>query len=133
MGVTDDTEPLGRAFPPEGPALNVVLLDEGEKRRNISLERIIEDPLFKTPESSYFIQLLGFPVSSLLRNEKPLEDATPEPVRSALGNCPEIPDNRAGGKTYGVQHYNRADAFPSIWLPHHRVPVKCAQKVCTHS
>jgi len=40
--------------------------------RNIPLERIIEDPLFKTSKSSYFIQLADFVAFSLLRNEQPL-------------------------------------------------------------
>ena len=40
--------------------------------RNMPFENIIEDPLFKTSKSSYFIQLADFLAFSLLRNEKPL-------------------------------------------------------------
>ncbi len=52
--------------------------------RNLPLERIIEDPLFKTSKSSYFIQLSDFLAFSLLRNEKPLDGSTLEPVRTAF-------------------------------------------------
>jgi hypothetical protein len=55
-----------------------------DKVRNIPLERIIEDPLFKTSKSSYFIQLADFLAFSLLRNEKPLENSTLDFVRSAF-------------------------------------------------
>lgn len=53
-------------------------------RRDIPLERIIEDPLFKTSKSSYFIQLADFLAFSLLRNEKPLENSTLEAVQNAF-------------------------------------------------
>jgi hypothetical protein len=52
--------------------------------RNLPLQRIIEDPLFKTSKSSYFIQLSDFLAFSLLRNEKPLDGSTLEPVRTAF-------------------------------------------------
>lgn len=52
--------------------------------KNIPLDRIIEDPLFKTSKSSYFIQLSDFLAFSLLRNEKPLEGSTLEPVKTAF-------------------------------------------------
>jgi hypothetical protein len=45
--------------------------------RNIPLDRIIEDPLFKTSKSSYFIQISDFVAFSLLRNEKPLPTTQP--------------------------------------------------------
>lgn len=56
----------------------------GYNKQNIPLQRIIEDPLFKTSKSSYFIQLSDFLAFSLLRNEKPLEGSTLEPVKSAF-------------------------------------------------
>ncbi len=52
-------------------------------KRNIPLERIIEDPLFKTSKSSYFIQLSDMLAFSLLRNEKPIQ-STSEKVRMAF-------------------------------------------------
>lgn len=53
-------------------------------KRNIPLERIIEDPLFKTSKSSYFIQLSDMLAFSLLRNEKPLAGSTLPKVQSAF-------------------------------------------------
>ncbi|MCB9965132.1 MAG: DUF3800 domain-containing protein [Rhodospirillales bacterium] len=61
----------------------------GVSSRNITLERIIEDPLFKTSKSSYFIQLADFIAFSLLRNEHPVEN-TKDNVKQAfenLDNC----------------------------------------------
>jgi uncharacterized protein (UPF0248 family) len=52
-------------------------------RRDIPLHRIIEDPLFKTSKSSYFIQLADFVAFSLLRSEKPLP-TTLGPVATAF-------------------------------------------------
>ena len=49
----------------------------GAGHRNIPLDRIIEDPLFKTSKSSYFIQLADFVAFSLLRSEKPLPNTQP--------------------------------------------------------
>jgi len=54
-------------------------------KRNIPLDRIIEDPLFKTSKSSYFIQLADFLAFSLLRNEKPGE-FTMNSVKNAFEN-----------------------------------------------
>ena len=51
--------------------------------RDILLDRIIEDPLFKTSKSSYFIQLADFVAFSLLRNEKPLP-TTQQKVKDAF-------------------------------------------------
>ncbi len=61
----------------------------GNNSRNIPLERIIEDPLFKTSKSSYFIQLADFIAFSLLRNEKPME-GTKEPVKTAFEKLDKI-------------------------------------------
>ena len=52
--------------------------------RNMPLERIIEDPLFKTSKSSYFIQLSDMIAFSLLRNEKPIEGSTQPKVQAAF-------------------------------------------------
>ena len=51
--------------------------------RNIPLDRIVEDPLFKSSKSSYFIQLADFVAFSLLRNEKPLLSKL-TPVKTAF-------------------------------------------------
>lgn len=55
----------------------------GSSMRNIPLERIIEDPLFKTSKSSYFIQMADFIAFSLLRNESPA-DSTRTQVQKAF-------------------------------------------------
>jgi hypothetical protein len=43
----------------------------GSSWRNIPLERIVEDPVFKRSDKSYFIQLVDFAAYSLLRRERP--------------------------------------------------------------
>ncbi|HEY4000530.1 MAG TPA: DUF3800 domain-containing protein [Candidatus Xenobia bacterium] len=48
-------------------------VDSGEKTKNITLDRIIEDPFFKKSEKSYFIQMADFCAYALLRREVPLE------------------------------------------------------------
>jgi hypothetical protein len=53
-------------------------------KRNLPLERIIEDPLFKTSKSSYFIQLSDMIAFSLLRNEKPIAGSTQSKVQAAF-------------------------------------------------
>ncbi|MCH9845480.1 MAG: DUF3800 domain-containing protein [Alphaproteobacteria bacterium] len=45
---------------------------KGEPMRDLPLDSIIEDPLFKTSKSSYFVQIADFVAFSLLRNECPL-------------------------------------------------------------
>lgn len=65
---------------------------------DIPLERIVEDPLFKTSKSSYFIQLADFVAFSLLRNEKPLEGSTLEPVRDAFNQLDQILVKQAFGR-----------------------------------
>lgn len=56
----------------------------GTSARNLPLQRIIEDPLFKTSKSSYFIQLADLLAFSLLRNERPLHGRTLPAVISAF-------------------------------------------------
>lgn len=45
---------------------------EGETHRNIPIERIIEDPIFKNSKYSYLVQLADFCGYALLRRENPL-------------------------------------------------------------
>ena len=56
---------------------------QGSNDRNIPLDRIIEDPLFKQSKSSYFIQLADFLAFSLLRSEKPLP-SQPQKIKEAF-------------------------------------------------
>jgi hypothetical protein len=48
----------------------------GEKTRNIPIEHVIEDIVFKDSKSSYFVQLADFCAFSLLRRENPIESRT---------------------------------------------------------
>ncbi len=50
------------------------------------IDRIIEDPLFKTSKSSYFIQIADIVAFSLLRNEHPIPNNTHFLVKSAFDN-----------------------------------------------
>lgn len=52
---------------------------EGTSTRNITLDRILEDPFFKDSQRSYFIQLVDFCAYALLRRENPV------PARSKYG------------------------------------------------
>ncbi len=56
---------------------------KGESMRDLPLDFIIEDPLFKSSKASYFIQLADFLAFSLLRNEKPLPKTHPK-VKNAF-------------------------------------------------
>jgi hypothetical protein len=58
----------------------------GSAWRNIPLERIVEDPVFKRSDKSYFIQLVDFSAYSLLRRERP----TPNIQRLGLHNAFDI-------------------------------------------
>jgi hypothetical protein len=51
----------------------------GDVTKNIPIEFIIEDPIFKKSHMSYFIQLVDFCAYALLRMEHPI------PSRSTLG------------------------------------------------
>ena len=62
--------------------------------RNIPLNNIIEDPLFKTSKSSYLIQLADFVAFSLLRNEKPLL-TTQQKVKDAFEQLDKVLVKRA--------------------------------------
>lgn len=45
--------------------------ETGQSWKNIPLERIVEDPVFKDSARSYFIQMTDFVAYSLLRRERP--------------------------------------------------------------
>jgi hypothetical protein len=45
----------------------------GAFSKNIPLQRIVEDPVFKKSDQSYFIQLVDFAAFSLLRRERPTD------------------------------------------------------------
>ncbi len=50
-----------------------IWIDTGRFTKNIPIDRIIEDPFFKSSEKSYFIQMADFCAYALLRKEKPIE------------------------------------------------------------
>ncbi|MBN2378055.1 MAG: DUF3800 domain-containing protein [Sedimentisphaerales bacterium] len=54
------------------PSRYGVWRDTASSTRNIPIERIIEDPVFKDSKSSYFIQLADFCAFALLRREHPM-------------------------------------------------------------
>lgn len=49
---------------------------EGTVTRSIPVELILEDPVFKVSQRSYFIQLADFCAYALLRRERPLASKT---------------------------------------------------------
>jgi hypothetical protein len=49
---------------------------EGTSTRNIPVARILEDPVFKPSQKSYFIQLVDFCAYALLRRERPIPSRT---------------------------------------------------------
>ena len=49
---------------------------EGTSTRNITVDRILEDPFFKGSQRSYFIQLVDFCAYALLRKERPVPSKT---------------------------------------------------------
>jgi hypothetical protein len=51
-------------------------LDTGKQIRNIPIERILEDPFFKSSSQSYFIQLIDFSAYALLRRERTIPSKT---------------------------------------------------------
>ena len=92
----------------EKNAFGVLICDEGNERKlistvrrkrkkittsseplNLSLERIVEDPLFKTSTSSYFIQITDFISFGLLRSEHPSKNTRPL-VQKAFNNLDKI-------------------------------------------
>ena len=61
------------------PSNQGVWADTGAATRNIVLSNIVEDPVFKDSENSFFIQLADFCAYALLRMERPI------PSRTSLG------------------------------------------------
>lgn len=55
------------------PSKFEVWLDTGKRTRNIILDRIIEDPIFKDSKSSYLVQSADFCAYALLRKEVQLQ------------------------------------------------------------
>lgn len=49
---------------------------EADLSKNIPIERIVEDPVFKPSSQSYFVQLADFVAYALLRRERPLPSKT---------------------------------------------------------
>lgn len=49
--------------------------EDGTPLRNIPIERVVEDPIFKASDKSYFIQLADFCAYSLLKQESPTENS----------------------------------------------------------
>jgi hypothetical protein len=58
--------------------------ETGAASRNIPIERIVEDPVFKRSEQSYFIQAVDFCAYALLRRERPTEYARRYGVATAF-------------------------------------------------
>ena len=54
------------------------------------LDCLVEDPLFKTSKSSYFIQLADMVAFSLLRNEHPIEGKTSPLVATAFNHLDKV-------------------------------------------
>jgi hypothetical protein len=48
----------------------------GRTWQNLPLDRLVEDPFFKTSDQSYFIQLADFAAYALLRRENPIPSKT---------------------------------------------------------
>jgi Protein of unknown function (DUF3800) len=61
---------------------------EGTSTRNITVDRIVEDPFFKDSQRSYFIQLVDFCAYALLRRERPI----PSKSRYGLDTAFELLD-----------------------------------------
>ena len=69
---------------------NIVRSNEGLRfMYNKPLDRIIEDPLFKSSHKSYFIQLADFLAFSLLRNEYPIK-STQGKVKEAFNQLDKV-------------------------------------------
>jgi uncharacterized protein DUF3800 len=64
--------------------------DSGATTKNIPLDRIIEDPVFKDSAQSYFLQLVDFCAYALLRRENPVESKTKYGLDTAFNNLGPI-------------------------------------------
>lgn len=58
---------------------------QGELTKNIPIDRIIEDPVFKRSDQSYFLQMADFAAYALLRRERPLASKTKYGLDKAFG------------------------------------------------
>lgn len=61
------------------PSNRGVWQDTGESHKNLPIEKIIEDPIFKDSRRSYFVQMVDFCAFALLRRENQI------PSKNALG------------------------------------------------
>ncbi len=59
-------------------------LDTGLTYKNIPIDRIVEDPVFKNSAQSYFIQLVDFVAYALLRRERPIPSKTRYGIHTAF-------------------------------------------------
>ena len=57
----------------------------GATTRNITTDRLLEDPIFKDSQRSYFIQLVDFCAYSLLRRENPVASKSKYGLDAAFG------------------------------------------------
>lgn len=64
--------------------------DTGEVTRNIPIDRIVEDLVFKRSDQSYFIQFADFVAYSLLRRERPTDYVTRYGLHTAFGTLDRI-------------------------------------------
>jgi len=55
------------------PSQHGVWTETGSPSKNITIDRIIEDPFFKDSAQSYFVQMADFCAYALLRKERPIE------------------------------------------------------------
>jgi len=64
--------------------------DLGTSTKNITIDRILEDPFFKKSSRSYFIQLVDFAAFALLRRERPIPSRTKYGIDRAFVQLSEI-------------------------------------------
>ena len=77
--------------------------EEGKVHKSITLDRIIEDPVFKSSKSSYFIQLADFCAYALLRRERPLPSKTKYGLdKSFLTLEPVLVKKASSSDPYGI-------------------------------
>jgi hypothetical protein len=72
--------------------------ETGTYTKNIPIERIIEDPVFKPSDRSYFIQLADFCAFSLLRRERPTVRIIKYELQHAFGILTPILNKAANSK-----------------------------------
>jgi Protein of unknown function (DUF3800) len=67
---------------------------EGTATRNIPTQFILEDPVFKVSQRSYFIQLADFCAYALLRKERPVATKTKCGLDVAFDSHPDTRDDQ---------------------------------------